>query len=78
MIFGVTRVPPPYNLLSFPCFSNAPRGGRSLEGRRMLSTAGQNQAVDLVTRPDIENDQRKGTPFIPRMTFLTTVKNIIG
>ena len=29
-------------------------GGRSLEGR-VPSTAGQNQAVDRVTRPDVEN-----------------------
>jgi len=30
------------------------------------------------TRPDVENNQRKSMHFISRMTFLTTVKNIIG
>ena len=41
----------------------------------MPSTAGQKQAVDRVTRPDMENDQRKSTPFISR--FFDR-KNIIG
>ena len=43
---------------------NAPGRGRSLEGERVPSTARQNQAVDRTTRPGVENDQRKSTPFI--------------
>ena len=45
---------------SFPG-DNTHGGGRSLEGGRVPSTAGRNQAVALVTRPDVENDQRKST-----------------
>ena len=35
--------------------------GEERGGGRVPSTAGQNHAVDLVTRPDVENDQRKST-----------------
>ena len=45
------------------------------EGGRAPSTAGQNQAVDRVAGPDVENDQRKSMPL---MTYLTTLRNIMG
>ena len=58
-----------------PGTCNAPGGGRSLEGERVPSTAGQNQVVDRVTKPDVENDQRKSIPFTGRFS---TGENIIG
>jgi len=55
-----------------------PEGGGARRGGECQALLGRIRQEIRVTRPDVENNQRKSMHFIRRMTFLTTVKNIIG